>query len=453
MDEQQLTPRDLVGRGPLAPFDANLAPESSYASLSRRIFQRKARTAVIGMGYVGTQVAHALVTAGYPVLGLDVDPARLTLGREARDLASQMANGSFALTNDANRLAEADVITICVGTPIDRHEEPDLSALSRAATAVAHALRPGQLVILESTVYPGATEELLRGILDGSGLVCGEDYFLAYAPERVDPGNEAYRFKNTPKLVGGVTPEATSLAAAFYGACVDDVVEVSSPRVAEMAKLYENTYRAVNISFTNEIMLLCHEMGIDVWEMLAAAGTKPFGLQIFRPGPGIGGHCIPVDPFYLSWKAREYGFHLGFIEEVSRLNWQVAHHVVDRAARLLSDVGKALRGACILTLGVAYKADTADIRESPALRILPELERRGATILYHDPYLPAMALPSHVIESTTLTPTILGEADLTLVLTDHHSVDYEAVVRHAHLIYDTRGVTRPYLPSPNVVLL
>ncbi|MDA8344490.1 MAG: nucleotide sugar dehydrogenase [Thermaerobacter sp.] len=434
-------------------LDPDRFDEAPHATLSQRIRSRTARVAVIGMGYVGSQLALAQAEAGYHVLGIEVDPVRLTQLKLATDLSSRIAGGSLQLTNDVQALSTADVIAICVGTPLSRNHEPDVGPLCSAAAAVGSTLHPGQLVIVESTVYPGATEELVRGILDDRGLVCGEDYFLAYAPERVDPGNQRYRFRNTPKLVAGVTPEAGSLAKAFYSSAVEQVLEVSEPRIAEMAKLYENAYRAVNISFVNEMMLLCHHMGIDVWEVLSAAESKPFGIQIFQPGPGIGGHCIPVDPFYLSWKAREYGFQIGFIEQVARVNWQVARHVVQQVSTALSDSGKSLRNAKLLVLGVAYKADVADVRESAALRILPELRKLGAQVRYHDPLVAELEVDGEHLRSVDLTPDALASSDCVLVLTDHSGVDYEAVVRYAPLVYDTRNATRLQLPSPNVLRL
>lgn len=433
-------------------FEAGFLAESSYALLAQRISLRSARVVVVGMGYVGAQVALAQVRAGFRVAGLDSDLKRLSEIRGSRDFDEPTAD-ALTCSDDAHLLESADVVVICVGTPLNPNGEPDLTALASASRTVAGLLHPGELVIVESTVYPGATEGLVRDILDQSGLVCGEDYFLAYAPERVDPGNTWFGFRNTPKLVGGITPGARQLATLFYSLSVDEVHEVSAPRVAEMAKLYENTYRAVNISFVNEISLVCHEMDIDVWEMLEAAGTKPFGLQVFRPGPGIGGHCIPVDPFYLSWKAREYGVQVGFVDHVARVNWQIARHIADEIARLLGDRGKCLKGASVLVLGVAYKADVADIRESPALRILPRLLARGANIAYHDPHVPELALPDACLRSVPLAPDVLRSVDCALILADHADVDYESVVRHAPLVYDTRNVTRRFRPASNVVVL
>jgi UDP-N-acetyl-D-glucosamine dehydrogenase len=409
---------------------------------------------VIGLGYVGLPQALAFGEAGYRVLGLDIDPAKpaaLGAGRSyildipSSRVAALVSAGRLAATNDFDRVGECDALIICVPTPLDEHGEPDLSAVSDTASAIAPRLRRGQLVVLVSTTYPGTTEELVRPLLEARGLVIGQDLALGYSPEREDPGNSRYELGNTPKLVSGCTEACRDLTAMLYEPVVAKVVPVSSTRVAEASKLLENIYRAVNIALVNELKMCFDRMGIDVWEVIGAAATKPFGFTPFYPGPGLGGHCIPIDPFYLTWKAREFDFHTRFIELAGEVNTAMPEYVVGRLRDALDLRGTTLRGARILVLGVAYKRDTGDIRESPALRILASLAKRGAQISYHDPHVPRLGRGRHYqldLESTPLTPEFLGAADAVLIVTDHSSIDYEDVVRHATLIVDSRNATR-----------
>jgi UDP-N-acetyl-D-glucosamine dehydrogenase len=409
---------------------------------------------VIGLGYVGLPQALAFAESGYRVLGFDIDSAKseaLAAGRSylldipSSRVGALVSAGRFAATSDFDRLAECDALLICVPTPLSEHGEPDLSAVSGTASTIAPRLRPGQLVVLVSTTYPGTTEELVRPCLEAHGLVVGQDVALGYSPEREDPGNPRYGLENTPKLVSGCTEACRDLTALLYEPVVAKAVPVSSPRVAEASKLLENIYRAVNIALVNELKMCFDRMGIDVWEVIGAAATKPFGFTPFYPGPGLGGHCIPIDPFYLTWKARAFDFHTRFIELAGEVNTAMPEYVVGRLRDALDVRGTTLHGARILVLGVAYKRDTGDIRESPALRILSILAGRGALVAYHDPHVPRLGRSRHYqfdLESAPLTAEALRTADAVLVVTDHSSVDYEYVVRHAAVVVDTRNATR-----------
>jgi UDP-N-acetyl-D-glucosamine dehydrogenase len=427
---------------------------SPLDELRNRLRERTAVVGVIGLGYVGLPQALAFAETGYRVLGFDIDPAKpeaLGAGRSylldipSARVAALVSTGRLAATPDFGRLGECDALIVCVPTPLTEHGEPDLSAVSGTAATIAPRLRPGQLVVLVSTTYPGTTEELVRPLLEERGLVVGRDVALGYSPEREDPGNPRYGIENTPKLVSGCTEACRDLTALLYGSVVPKVVPVSSPRVAEASKLLENIYRAVNIALVNELKMCFDRMGIDVWEVIGAAATKPFGFTPFYPGPGLGGHCIPIDPFYLTWKARAYDFHTRFIELAGEVNTAMPEYVVGRLHDALDRRGTTLRGARILVLGVAYKRDTGDIRESPALRILSILAKRGARVLYHDPHVPRLGRSRHYAfdqESTPLTAEALEAADAVLIVTDHSSVDYAFVVRHAAVVVDTRNATR-----------
>ena len=418
------------------------------------IAERRARVGILGLGYVGLPLALTFTARGFPVLGFDPDGAkveRLNAGRSyiehipSERLAEQVDAGRFEATGDDGRLGEPDVLIVCVPTPLGAGNEPDLSYVEKSADAIAPRLRPGQLVVLESTTYPGTTDELLRARLDTSGLRCGEDYFLAYSPEREDPGNPRFATHSIPKVVGGVEPASARVARALYDAVVVETVAVSSARVAEASKLTENIFRAVNIALVNELKMVYERMGIDVWEVLDAAETKPFGFMRFNPGPGWGGHCIPIDPFYLSWKAAQHGVGSGFIDLAGRINVRMPGWVIDKLAEALAARGVELEGARVLVLGLAYKNDVADPRESPAFEILAELERRGALAGYHDPHVataPAMrSWPDlEPRDSLPLTAELLEAQDAVLVVTAHSGVDYDLVRRHAPLIVDTRGV-------------
>jgi UDP-N-acetyl-D-glucosamine dehydrogenase len=396
----------------------------------------------------------AFAEAGFRVLGFDIDPAKpAALGRgesyildiPAARIAALVGQGVLAATSDFGRLGECDALVVCVPTPLSKQREPDLGAIDETTRSIAATLRPGQLVVLVSTTYPGTTEERLRPALEATGLTVGREIALGYSPEREDPGNARVGFRQTPKLVSGCTPDCRELTELLYRAVVDKVVVVSSPRAAEATKLLENIYRAVNIALVNELKVCFDRMGLDIWEIISAAATKPFGFTPFYPGPGLGGHCIPIDPFYLTWKAREYDVHTRFIELAGDVNTAMPEYVVGRLREGLSDRGLALRGARILVLGVAYKRDTADIRESPALRILSLLRGAQAQVSYHDPHVPRIGHGRHYhldLESVPLTAEALYGVDAVLIVTDHSTVDYAFVVRHAPLVVDTRNATR-----------
>ena len=427
---------------------------SALDELRSRLRQRGAVIGVIGLGYVGLPQALAFAEAGYRVLGFDIDHAKaeaLSAGRSylldipSTRVAALVSTGRLAATANFDRLGECDALIVCVPTPLSEYGEPDLSAVSGTASTIAPRLRLGQLVVLVSTTYPGTTEELVRPLLEAGGLVVGRDIGLGYSPEREDPGNPGFALENTPKLVSGCTEVCRDLTALLYEPVVARVVPVSSTRVAEASKLLENIYRAVNIALVNELKMCFDRMGIDVWEVIGAAATKPFGFTPFYPGPGLGGHCIPIDPFYLTWKARAFDFHTRFIELAGEVNTAMPDYVTGRLHAALDLRGTTLHGARILVLGVAYKRDTGDIRESPALRVLSILARRGAVVTYHDPHVPRLGRSRHYrfdLESTPLTPESLRAVDAVLIVTDHSSVDYEYIVRHASLVVDTRNATR-----------
>jgi UDP-N-acetyl-D-glucosamine dehydrogenase len=421
--------------------------EQEGYDLFSRIRDRTAEVAVVGLGYVGLPLATAAATAGFPVTGIDTDPKRV--GMLARgmsgvlDVPEEVLEGlvrsrRFRPTADFGALRAADVVVVCVPTPL-RHEMPDLSHLEAVAGELAATLRPGQLVILESTTYPGTTEELFCEILEQSGLEAGRDFSLGFSPERIDPGNDDWRLENVPKIVGGIDQRSADLMEAFYGTFIQQVHRVSSPRVAEMAKLLENTYRHVNIALVNELALLSHELGVDVWEVIEAAGTKPFGFQRFYPGPGWGGHCIPVDPAYLSWRVRQMGQTARFVELAREINHRMRGYVVERVVEYLNDAGKSLKGATLLVLGVTYKADVADIRESPALEIISRLCKAGAHVGFHDPYIGEIAVDGSMLGSVELTEQVVSDADVVLVLTAHSTYDWAWIAGRSRLIFDTRN--------------
>jgi UDP-N-acetyl-D-glucosamine dehydrogenase len=422
-------------------------------NLIELIEQKKALVAVVGLGYVGLPLAVEKAKAGFSVIGLDSAGDRvdsLSQGRSyIRDvkgdqLADLVKRGKLAVSTDMTRIKQADVVVICVPTPLTPNKDPDLSCIERAVEQVEKHLRPGQLITLESTTYPGTTEEVVLPKLERTGLRVGTDFFLAFSPERVDPGNSCYNTKNTTKVVGGVTENCTLVAGTFYAQTIEDLVQVSSPATAEMTKIFENTYRAVNIALVNEFMFLARKMKIDVWEVLEAAATKPFGIQVFYPGPGIGGHCIPIDPYYLAWKAREYDFSLKFVELAGEINSQAVDHVLSVLSSLLNKKKKPLNGANIFLLGAAYKRDVDDFRESPFLKIFSLLDKEGANVSYHDPFIPKIfrADRETFLESIPLTGENLASADCTVIITDHTVVDYEFVVEHSQLVLDTRNCTK-----------
>ncbi len=444
-------------------LEVEIEPKPDYAKeLKAKFKNHTAVVAVIGIGYVGLPLAVEKAKVGFPVIGLDSNEKRVrTINRgenyirdvKDEELKKVVSERKLHASNDFSELNDADVVIICVPTPLTVHRMPDLQYIENVTQQIAEHMRPGQLISLESTTYPGTTEEVILPKLAVTGLKVGEDFFLCHSPERVDPGNKRYTTQNTNKLVGGVTETCTEVAAAFYGETIIKVITCSSPAIAEMAKVFENTYRAVNIALVNEMALLCDRMGISVWEMLDAAFTKPFGIQPFYPGPGVGGHCIPVDPFYLAWKAREYDFSTRFIELAGEVNLSMPYFVVQKAERILGLQGKSLRGSKILALGVAYKADLPDLRESPALKVIQLLIKEGSEIEYYDPYVPSLEVQlqnqglqeereSIRLDSIRdLNTQEVSNADLVVILTGHSCVDYELVVRSARAVLDTRNAT------------
>ena len=419
-------------------------------SLRRKIEDRTATVAVIGLGYVGLPLAMEFARAGFTVLGYDVSRRVVDLLNggtshiqdvPSADVAAFVKSGSFTATSDEARLSAADAISIAVPTPLVKTRDPDMSYVQAAAAAVARHAHPGLLVVLESTTYPGTTRELLQPAFEQQGFVVGTDVFLAFSPERVDPGNERYHTKNTPKVVGGITAACTDLAVALYESCIDTVVRVSSPETAELVKLLENTFRSVNIAMVNEMAIMCDKLGVDVWEVIEAAGTKPFGFMKFTPGPGIGGHCIPLDPHYLAWKMRTLNYKTRFIDLASEINSSMPAYVVAKVAHALNEDRKPVNGSRILVVGVAYKRDIDDVRESPALDILRLLEADGAEVVYHDPYIPTIREDGHSWASVALTDDEISQADAVVIVTDHRSVDYQRLVDFASLIVDTRNAT------------
>lgn len=414
------------------------------------------KVGVIGLGYVGLPLAVAFAEAGDEVIGLDSDSAKLERLRQGASYVDDVADERIAACGDALRassdpadLGACDAVLICVPTPLTRSREPDLTYLVDAGRSLAGVLRAGQLVVLESTTYPGTTRERLLPILEESGLAAGKDFYLAFSPERIDPGRTDHTIRTTPKIVGGLTEACTAKAAELYSRICDEVIEVSGPEAAEMAKLLENIFRSVNIALVNELAMLCDRMGIDVWEVVEAASTKPFGFMRFDPGPGMGGHCLPVDPFYLSYKAREHDFYTEFIELAGKINQNQPHFCVQKIERALNDVGKAMNGSTVLLLGVAYKGGSDDTRESPALKIAELCRGLGADVVYHDPHVPEVAelgLASQPLDEA------LAACDLACIVTAHPGLDYGRVVERADLVLDFRGITRG-LAAPNVLYL
>ncbi len=415
------------------------------------VHTRRARIAVIGLGYVGLPLAVAYARAGFRVLGVDIDTRRVeTVMRRqtpigevsAAELAAVVASGHLRSDASYAGLSSADVVFICVPTPCTRNKQPDTSSIAAAARGAAQQLRPGQLIVLRSTSYPGTTEELVLPILASGGFVPGRDFFLAFSPERIDPGRRDYTVENTPVLVGGIDAESTRRAAVVLGALGPQVITLSSPAAAEMAKLLENVFRNVNIALVNQLAMLCDRMGLDVWEIVEGAATKPYGFMAFHPGPGVGGHCIPVDPYYLAWKAREYDFHMDFIELAARVNEEMPYHVVTKT--LLALNGGRGRGAAlrVLVLGVTFKRDIDDYRGSPALKIIELLAQRGVRVSYHDPYVPRLTVAGQTYTSRPLTAATVRAVDGVLIVADHSCVDYGWLVRHARVVVDTRNATR-----------
>jgi UDP-N-acetyl-D-glucosamine dehydrogenase len=429
-----------------------------------KISRRSARVGVIGLGYVGLPLVVEFAHSGFLSTGFEVDARKADTINRGESYIPDVATAQVAelvkadklqATTDFSALRNQDIIIICVPTPLRKTKDPDVSYILAAAERIQAALRPGQLIILESTTYPGTTDEVLKPMFDEMGFKIDQDYFLAFSPERVDPGNESFNTKNITKVVGGVTADSADVAAAAYSAIVDKVHPVTSARVAEACKLLENTFRAVNIGLVNELAQLCHTLGIDTWEVIAAAATKPFGFMPFYPGPGIGGHCIPLDPHYLSWKARMHGFEARFISLAEEINSKMPEHVVELATMGLNQHRKAVNGSKVLVLGVAYKRDIDDMRESPALAVIERLEQRGAQVSYHDPYVPELHLEGNgtVMHSVALTEESVKDADCVVIVTNHSKIDYGWVVEQAKLIVDTRNATRPFGENEKVIRL
>ncbi len=433
-------------------------------SLKERIESRSACIGVLGLGYVGLPLVVEFAKAGFHVIGFDVSEGKIAQVNDGasyvgdvptEELAAEVSAGRIVATSDFSQLAKCDAISICVPTPLSKTKDPDMGYVTAATSEITKHLRAGQLVVLESTTYPGTTEELILPMLSESGLKVGEDFFLAFSPERVDPGNPVYHVKNTPKVVGGVTEKCTELACALYAQALDHIPAVSSTGAAEMVKLLENTFRSVNIGLVNEIAIMAEKLGLDVWEIIDAAATKPFGFMPFFPGPGLGGHCIPIDPLYLSWKLRTLDYKARFIELATEINHAMPDHVVERVAIALNDVERSVKGSRVLLLGMAYKKDIDDIRESPALDVMRLLEQRGAEVRYHDVNVPRVeaGISNGAAESVELTDAELRNADCVVITTAHSNVDYARVVRESKLILDTRNATKGLGRNANVVKL
>lgn len=433
--------------------------------LLAKIENRTIVAGVVGLGYVGLPLAVEKAMAGFKTIGFDVQIAKVDMVNNGHnyigdvvdsELESLVKSGMLSATTDFSFVKDVDFIAICVPTPLDKHQEPNITCVRDSAKAISSYLTPGTMVVLESTTYPGTTEELIKPILEeGSGLKCGEDFYLGFSPERVDPGNLIYKTKNTPKVVGAIGEDAAEVISAMYRAVLEsDVYTVSSPAIAEMEKILENTYRNINIGLINEISRLCHKMGINVWEVIDAAKSKPYGFQAFYPGAGLGGHCIPLDPYYLTWKAREYGFHTTLIENSMVINDGQPAYCVDRAIHILNRHKKAINGAKILVLGVAYKQDIDDYRESPALKVIDELKKVGADVNYYDPFIPEYKRDGKIVKGIeTISPEIIGSYDLVMITTAHTNVDYEIVQKSAEVIFDTKNVTKDLACRDNIEVL
>lgn len=433
--------------------------------LLKKIEEKKIVCGVVGLGYVGLPLAVEKAKAGFNTIGFDVQSQKVDMVNQGHnyigdvvdsELADLVKAGTLSATSDFSFIKDVDFIAICVPTPLDAHQQPDISYVKSSTEAISKYLTKNTMVVLESTTYPGTTEELVKPILEeGSGLKCGEDFYLGFSPERVDPGNLIYKTKNTPKVVGGVGADATEVIAAMYRAVLEgDVHEVSSPAVAEMEKILENTYRNINIGLINELGRLCHEMGISIWEVVDAAKTKPYGFQAFYPGPGLGGHCIPLDPYYLSWKAREYGFHTTLIENSMVINDGQPAYCVDRAMHILNRHKKSINGAKILVLGVAYKQDIDDYRESPAIHVIDELHKVGAEVDFYDPWIAEYRENGKTEKGLKeINPEIVAGYDLLMITTGHTNVDYEMVQKSAKAIFDTKNVTKNLTNKENIEIL
>jgi len=438
--------------------------EETMTNLKNKLLSKSATLGVVGLGYVGLPLAVEKAKAGFKTIGFDIQKSKVEMVNKGENYIGDVVNEDLkeivlsqllSATTDFGQVAKADCVCICVPTPLDQYQQPDLSYVKSSAENIVPHMHKDMLIILESTTYPGTTEELLKPILEKSSLTCGEDFFLAFSPERVDPGNSVYNTKNTPKVVGGVTKKCTDIAAVLYESILEAPIhKVSSPSIAEMEKILENTYRNINIGLVNELAILSYKMGINFWEVVEAAKTKPYGFQAFYPGPGLGGHCIPLDPYYLSWKAREYGFHTSMIEASMMINDRMPEYVFERACKILNKFSKAINGAKILILGVAYKQDIEDFRESPAIAVINELEKANADVAYYDSFVPEYQKnKKKKIGEVQLTEQLLMNADLVIVTTAHTTVDYNFVQRHANFIFDTKNAMKNVMSRENIELL
>ncbi len=433
--------------------------------LMKKIQDKEIRVGVVGLGYVGLPLAVEKAKAGFKTIGFDVQTEKVNLVNSGHnyigdviddDLKELVDEGMLSATTDFGFIKDVDFIAICVPTPLDRHQQPDISYVKNSTIEIAKHLTKDTMVVLESTTYPGTTEELIKPLLEeGSGLKCGEDFYLGFSPERVDPGNAVFKTKNTPKVVGAIGKDATEVIAAMYRSVLEgDVHEVSSPAIAEMEKILENTYRNVNIGLINELAILCNKMNINLWEVVDAAKTKPYGFQAFYPGPGLGGHCIPLDPYYLSWKAREYGFHTSMIESSMMINDKMPEYCVERAGKILNRFKKSLYGSRVLVLGVAYKQDIDDYRESPAIRVIEELEETGAKVEYFDPYIPSYKENGSVREGIKeINPEVIASYDIIIVTAAHTNIDYDMVQKNAKAIFDTKNAMKNIINRENIEIL
>ena len=432
--------------------------------IKEKLLNKTATLGVVGLGYVGLPLAVEKAKVGYHVIGFDVQREKVDMVNAGQnyigdvvneDLNALVVSGFLKATSDFSEAAMCDCVCICVPTPLDKHQQPDISYVKASTESLVPYLHKDMLVVLESTTYPGTTEELLKPILETSGLTCGKDFYLAFSPERVDPGNLIYKTKNTPKVVGGVTPACTDIAATLYENVLSAPVHrVSSPAIAEMEKILENTYRNINIGLINELAILCNRMGISVWEVIEAAKTKPYGFQAFYPGPGLGGHCIPLDPYYLSWKAREYGVHTSMIESSMMINDRMPEYCVERAMKMLNRHKKAMNGAKVLVVGVAYKQDVDDYRESPAIDVIQRLLVEGADVSYYDPWIPRFRHGTLEMKSLSeLNGAVLGDADLVIVTAAHSNVDYGLIQQYAGLIFDTKNAMKGIVERGNIEVL
>lgn len=433
--------------------------------LLRKIKNKELTAGVVGLGYVGLPLAVEKAKAGFKTVGFDVQESKVDMVNAGHnyigdvvdeELSKLIETGMLSATNDFSFIKDVDFVAICVPTPLDSHQQPDINYVRSSAELIAKYMKIGTIVVLESTTYPGTTEELLKPILEkGSGLECGKDFYLGFSPERVDPGNAVYKTKNTPKVVGGIGKDAVDVIAAVYEAVLDsDVFKASSPAVAEMEKILENTYRNINIGLANEMAILCNKMGIDYWEVVDAASTKPYGFQPFYPGPGLGGHCIPLDPYYLSWKAREYGFHTSMIESSMMVNDKMPEYCVERATRILNEKKKPLNGSKVLVLGVAYKADIDDYRESPALDLIDIFKRRGADVDFYDPYISEYKYHGELHKGLgSVDGTLIGRYDLVVIAASHSNVDYDMINKNASSVFDTKNAMKKITERDKIEVL